>query len=100
MTKSLTIAFLFLNIGIIFSQKEDTITATFDGWDDNSYYFIDNSNEVIDFDTIDVVVLKKYDLRNDSYVGEKFNIIFKKEVKNNLYDSIEIRRITTLELIK
>lgn len=55
-------------------QDERTIKATFDWYDDGTYYFTDAEEESYEFQKIDSIASKKYNLMDDKFNGKKFEV--------------------------
>jgi hypothetical protein len=68
-------AFISLN-GLQTNQDKITVNATFDGYEDETYYFTDEEDGVYEFQKIDSVASSKYDLQNAKFKGEKFEVTY------------------------
>jgi len=82
-------------------QKNKTVTATFNGYDEGVYYFSNGDEDSYDFEKVDAKVLKAFDLKSDKFVDKKFKITYKEEKsKDEDGEEYEIWVIVKLELIK
>ena len=82
-------------------NQDLTIEATFDGYEEEVYYFTVNDEESYEFQDIEESILKKYDLKSDKFIGENFKITYKivSEI-DEFEDEYSTYIITNLELIK
>ncbi len=82
MKKALVILLLAIITGPVFAQTENrkitqVVVATYDGKSDRGYRFIDRSDDsTLLFSKIDPVLLKKFDLLNETSIGAAFRITF------------------------
>ena len=101
--KTLVIA-LFVLASMAFTEKTQentTIKATFEGYEDGSYYFIDEDENSYDFQSVEKKAVEKYDLTDDDYKGKVFNVTYKMETKEEEEEeSYIIYVIVDLEIVK
>ncbi|MFD0991812.1 hypothetical protein [Tenacibaculum geojense] len=78
-----SIVILFVTTGFTVNNLRNqtaTIKATFDGFDEYGYSFLftneDDEEEIITFDSVSGDILKKYNLKDESLVGEEFEITY------------------------
>ena len=81
------------------SNYTEVIGATYDGYEDEIYYFSDDE-DTYEFKNIDAKILKMYDLTSEKYNGQDFNITYKIEKKTYDEEVYEIWTISKLELIE
>jgi len=81
------------------SNYTEVIRATYDGYEDEIYYFSDDE-DTYEFKNIDAKILKMYDLTSEKYNGQDFNITYKIEKKTYDEEVYEIWTISKLELIE
>lgn len=88
-------------------QENKTVNATFNGAEDNVYYFTDQEDARHLFQGISEDALKKYDLNSEDFKSKKFKITYsiKTEVEESMDDSemaeeIETYYIIDLELVE
>lgn len=90
-------SFAFVN------KQEETITikATFDGFEEGIYYFTDEEDTSLYFETINEESIEKYNLLEEKFIGESFEITYKIETKIDEYDEeYEALSIVKLKLIE
>ncbi len=99
-----TMLILFAMVTLAFTNKPEdltTIKATFDGAEEEIYYFIDEDDNVYSFDSINENASEKYNLTEKQYIGKTFNVTYKVETKTNeLEEEYESYIIVKLELLK
>lgn len=92
---------LFTGITLFLNVETETITATFTGYSEDTYYFEDSDELVHSFETLNEAVAKQYDLTTDAYKGKVFKVTYTMTTEVNEddeeYDSFTI---IALELIK
>lgn len=82
-------------------QKNKTVTATFNGYEEGVYYFSNGDDDSYDFEKIDAKVLKVFNLKSEKFVNKKFKITYKEEkVEDEDGEEYEIWVIIKLELVK
>lgn len=94
---------ILMFVSIENNQETKTITATFDSYEDDIYYFSKANEEYYSFEKINKDVLKKFDLKSDKYINKKFKITYKEELQSEDdedIDDYEVLRIVKLELVK
>lgn len=78
-------------------EKSSSMTATYDGYDGSIYTFVDEFDEYHLFDEVTNEVLEKYDLSNDVFTYETFEITY---VTTKNGDGDVLLRITNLVLVE
>jgi len=58
-------------------QEVETITATYDNFEDGSYFFTDKEDNFYEFQKVEEEASKKYDLTDTKYYGKTFTLSFK-----------------------
>ena len=82
-------------------QKNKTVTATFNGYEDGVYFFSDSDDNNYEFEKVDPKVLKAFDLKGEDHLDKKFKVTYKVENhKDEDGEEYEIWVIVKLELIK
>ncbi len=84
-----TMLILFTMATLAFAKQTEeltTIKATFDGVENEIYYFFDEEDNVISFDTINDDASENYNLLEEQYLGKTFNVTYKVETKTNELD--------------
>jgi len=66
-------------LGIEKVQDKITIKATFDGYQDEIYFFSDADEGAYEFQSIDSVASKKYDLSDEKFKGKVFEVTYSTE---------------------
>jgi len=85
------------------NQDTETVNATFDNYEDGTYYFTDNNDEseFYTFEKIEDDVLKSYDLTDKKYEGKTFNVTYRIETEiDDSDDEYNIWIIVKLELVE
>ncbi len=82
-------------------SQENTITATYDGLEEEIYYFTDEDGNTYSFQSVEDAVLKSYDLSDESLVGRNFKVtyIIEEELDGDTDETYENYVITGLSLI-
>ncbi|MGG8494945.1 hypothetical protein ACQY1Q_00895 [Tenacibaculum sp. TC6] len=102
-------AFFILTLVGSYSMKPVTeilepkkVTATYEGYTELGYSFIfvneDDDDEIVTFESISEKLLEQYDLTDDSYIDEKFEITFDYEVVNK-EEEIKVPVLKTIKKI-
>ena len=78
---------------------ENTITATYDGVEDSTYYFTDDDRNTYSFQDIEQEVLESYDLSNEFLIGLKFQVSYRIEgsLNGETYETYIIVNLSVLE---
>ncbi len=76
--KTLFIAFFVLAsfINIEANQEIQIIKATFDKYENGSYFFTDEKDNTVEFRNIEETASDKYDLTIDTYQGKNFKVMY------------------------
>jgi hypothetical protein len=83
------------------NQETRTVTAVFEGFDDDVYYFTDAEGNAYDFERIEEEAKDKFNLTKEEYLGKTFNIIYLVESEiDEFNDSIEVLVITDIKLVE
>lgn len=80
--------------------KSVKVTAMFDGFNEEGYNFsyeTDDDYVTITFDKVKEDLIKKFDLKGDTYVGEKFEVTYSVSTTE---DDDEIYTLESLKLIE
>mgnify|MGYP001079040088 CR=1 FL=1 len=96
------ISTLILTLALFLNEKVATeqITAVFDGTSDGVYYFTAEDMTSYGFDEMEEDVATKFNLDDEQYVGETFEISFRIELRTDA-DEMEYEAfiITALDLV-
>ena len=99
--KTLFILFFAFTTTIIAVKNQDKVTvkATFDEFDEEIYYFTNVNEEEgsYNFDKIDAVASKKYDLKDVKFKGKIFEVTYISETELDENDD-EYSTFTILDL--
>ncbi len=69
-------------VSIEANQDKTTITAIFDGYENDVYYFsADGEEEFYEFQQINSVASKKYDLKDAKFKGKNFEVTYTTETE-------------------
>ncbi len=79
-------------------QETETMTATFDGYEEGTYYFTDSDGYSNEFSHLSNAAKKVYDLTTDNFVGSIFQITYTSEIE--IDDSDEEININTIVALK
>lgn len=99
--KTLFVALFMLTTGFTTIAAQDTtdLVATFDFYEDNTYYFVDKEGYTITFTQIADDV--DYDLTSEDFVGKVFTISYYSDTEIDALDEeIAVNTITALKLLK
>jgi hypothetical protein len=97
--KTLLIAFFTL-VSFTSIQDKKTITATFDGIENEAFYFSDDTDTVHVFDAISDETSKKFDLKNEKFIGQNFKISYSTEtILDEMDNKMEVLTIEDLEIL-
>ncbi len=78
----------------------ETITATFTGHSEGTYYFEDEDELTYAFDSMSETALEQFDLTLEDYKGKEFKVTYISSTDvNDDDDEFEVLSITGLELI-
>ncbi|WP_420322350.1 hypothetical protein [Flagellimonas sp.] len=99
--KTLMIFFIALAAFIkVPPTQEMTIEATYVGFEEGIYTFIDGDELEYEFSDIDVKAAEKYDLNSDEYVGKKFKVGYETDTEVDENDEeYRVYYIVDLELL-
>jgi len=98
--KTLLIALIVLVSIAATTQDKTTVKATFDGLENEVYYFSDNAETTHAFDAINEEANKKFDLTNEKFKGQLFNITYTTEsITDDMENKIEVLTIVDLEIL-
>lgn len=97
--KTLLIAFSLVCSALTLQDVEKT-TATYDGFDDGTFFFIDGEGYTLEFEQIDEKLLKKYDLRSEEFNGRNFEVSYTTETDMDDEDEeLSVSKIVGLKLL-
>ncbi|MBQ0788622.1 MAG: hypothetical protein KBT69_14085 [Oceanihabitans sp.] len=97
--KTLWIA-LFTLASFFSIQDKTTVTAIFDGVENEAYYFSDDADVTHVFDTMSEEAIKKFDLSNEKYSGQTFRITYTTEtIMDEMENNMEVLTIVDLEIL-
>ncbi len=99
MMKTLFIAlFAFINISV--NVTTETVEATYDGFEEETYYFSDEDEITHSFDSVSKEAASQYDLMDATYKGKKFKITYVTTTEVNEDDEeYDAHHITELEML-
>lgn len=81
-------------VGLETNQDQITIKATFDEYEDETFYFTYEEETSYEFQEIDPVASNKYDLKDDKFKGKKFEVTY--SVKTDLDENDDEYTIYTI----
>lgn len=85
--KAIILFFTMVSFAFVNQTEEiTTIKATYDGYDEGTYYFTDEDENNYYFDSIEPEALKKYDLTDEEFIGKTFNVTYKVVTKTDEFD--------------
>ncbi|AEE18249.1 hypothetical protein JM84_1422 [Dokdonia sp. Hel_I_63] len=91
-----TVVTLALNV-----QTTDSVTATFTGYAEGTFYFEDADELTHSFDAMSDAAAKQFDLTTEAFQGQMFKVTYTTTSEINEDDEeYEVLSITALELIK
>lgn len=97
--KTLMIALSLLLTDVYLQEVERTM-ATFDGFDDGTFFFIDEDGYNLEFDQIEEKLLKKFSLTTDRHKGKRFEISYTTETDFDDEDEeISVSKIVDLKMM-
>lgn len=83
------------------SQETEKMTATFDGYEDGTYYFTDSDGYSTEFNQLSNEARKLYDLSTEEFVGSTFEITYTSETEvDDLDEEIIVTTIIDLKLVE
>jgi hypothetical protein len=98
---------LFVGVSLAFATKQNKISepikkvATFQSYDEYSYTFLfeneEGDEDVITFETISEKILKIYNLKDDKFVDQVFEITYDYKISD---DEIEIPVLQSIKKIE
>ena len=81
-------------------QDKTTVSAIFDGIENETYYFSDDADTAHVFDAISDEAIKKFDLNNEKYNGQTFKITYSTEtIMDEMENKMEVLTIEDLEIL-
>jgi len=87
-------------VGLETNQDEITIKATFDGYEEETFYFTEEEESSYEFQKIDPVASNKYNLQDDKFKGKKFEVTYMTETDlDENDDEYTIYTILDLKLV-
>ena len=100
--KAIILLFTFVSLGFTkISQETETMKASFDGFEEGYYYFTDEDDNNFYFETINKEASEKYNLLEDEFIGESFEVTYIIETKtdenDNEYESYTIVKLKLIE---
>ena len=91
---------LFTLVSFSSMQEKTTVTAIFDGIENEVYYFSDDADETHIFDAMTEEAIKKFDLSNKKYNGQTFKITYTSEtIMDEMENNMEVLTIVDLEIL-
>ncbi|MFD0796775.1 hypothetical protein ACFQZJ_04835 [Maribacter chungangensis] len=82
------------------SQETETITATYDAYEDGIFYFTDTDGYTNEFSHFSKDAKKMYDLTSDEFIGSDFQITYTSETEmDDLDEEITVNTIIALKLL-
>ena len=92
---------LFTVVTLAFNLQTETVTATFTGYSDGTFYFEDADELTHSFEAMSEAAATQYDLTTDAYQGKTFKVTFTTASEINEDDEeYDVLSITALELVK
>lgn len=99
--KAIILFFTITCLSIVNQTELYTVKATFDGYEEGTYYFTDEEENNYYFEAIEAEASKKYDLTDDEFIGKKFNVTYKINTEvdefNEEVDTFVIVKLTLAE---
>ena len=100
-TLVMSLLLLIASLTSVPSQETETMTATFDGYEEGSYYFTDSDGYSTEFNQLSNEARKLYDLSTEEFVGSTFVITYTSETEvDDLDEEIAVTTIIDLKLMK
>ena len=100
-TLVMSLLLLIASLTTVPSQETETMTATFDGYEEGSYYFTDSDGYSTEFNQLSNEARKLYDLSTEEFVGSTFVITYTSESEvDDLDEEIAVTTIIDLKLVK
>ncbi len=102
-----TVFVLFIGVGLAFTIKQSKLidpiktVAVFQGYDEYGYTFSfedeEGDEDVITFETISEKILKIYNLKDDKFVEQKFEITYDYKVSDDEIETPVLQSIKKIE---
>ncbi|WP_417799316.1 hypothetical protein [Tenacibaculum sp.] len=102
-----TVFILFVGVGLAFTTQQNKLidpiktVATFQGYDEYGYTFSyeneEGDEDVISFETISDKILKIYNLKEDKFVGQVFEITYDYKVSDDEIETPVLQSIKKVE---
>ena len=102
-----TVFILFVGVSLAFATKQDKIlepiktVATFQGYDEYGYTFLfeneEGDEDVITFETISEKILKIYNLKDNKFVDQVFEITYDYKVSDDEIETPVLQSIKKIE---
>ncbi|WBU89092.1 hypothetical protein [Cellulophaga omnivescoria] len=98
--KTLSIVLFALATAVTTLVSTESVTATYDGFENETYQFSDEDGATLEFQGLSSEALGKYDLTDESFKGKTFIITYESEtvVDDETEEEITTNIITDLEL--
>lgn len=100
--KTLFISLLLVvsSLSASLNQDTETMTATFDGYEEGSFYFTDSDGYSTAFSQLSDEARKLYDLTTEEYVGSTFMVTYTSETEiDDLDEEVTMTTIVALKLV-
>tara|TARA_R110002073_G_scaffold279026_1_gene442798 strand:- start:27370 stop:27678 length:309 start_codon:yes stop_codon:yes gene_type:complete len=101
--KTLFVVLIAIISQINLEKNQDTMTvkATFDGYEDGTYYFTDEEGATYEFQKIVAEASKKFNLTDEKFNEKVFNVTYKMDTElDENEEEYAIYTITDLKLIE
>lgn len=99
-----TLLTFFTIISLVFGKTDQevfTMTAVFDGYEDETYFFTDSDDETYYIQEVSAEVTKQFDLKDIKYNGKTFNVTYETQKRfdenNEPYEVFVITKLTLVE---
>tara|TARA_R110002049_G_scaffold14680_2_gene61616 strand:- start:2464 stop:2778 length:315 start_codon:yes stop_codon:yes gene_type:complete len=82
-------------------QNTETIAATYVGYENEVYNFMDSDSNAIEFQNLKAEAKEKYDLDGDDFKGKSFKITYETVITDETSEEeVTTKTITDLELLE
>ncbi|MDE3741700.1 hypothetical protein [Maribacter polysaccharolyticus] len=97
----ITLLLIVTGLGGATVQESEKITATYDGYEDGLYHFIDSDGFSIEFQHVSEEALESHDLTDDTYKGKLFSVEYISETETDeLDEEFAVNTIIGLKMIQ
>lgn len=100
-TLFMSLLLLISSLTTVPSQETETMTATFDGYEEGMFYFTDSDGYSTEFSQLSQEAKKLYNLTTKEFVGSTFMVTYSSETEvDDLDDEITMNTIIALKLVE